>query len=131
MAWSRAGHCGASASSAAGLRPFRGPIPRLDSSGFSRETACAQRSEISLKAAVAVLRANPTPQKEGPCVLPAVGNMKMRSEQSPRSRTGGAGAPEFPRPGVSEHLFQAGGSDAMGSFPPWMTASRRAEGPEL
>lgn len=73
MAWSRAGHRGARASSAAGPRAFRGPIPRLDSSGFSRETACAQRSGISLKAAVAVLRANPTPLEGRALCAPSSG----------------------------------------------------------
>lgn len=41
---------------------------------------------------------------------------------------GGLGSRNFPGPGVSEHLFQAGGSDAMGSFLPWMTGFRKGRG---
>ena len=123
--------CGASASPAAGPRASRGPVSRLDSSGFSRETACGERAEISLKAAVAVLRASPTPLEGRALCAPSSGQHEDEKWTEPEKQDRGSWAPRISRAGVREHLFQVGGSDAMGSFPSWMTASWRAEGPEL
>ena len=105
---------------------FQGPRPTTGQFRLSERPRAARGLRFLRRRLWLCSVPAPPPGRKG-SGAPSSGQREDEKWAEPGSRTSGAGLPGVPT-GMSEHLFQAGGSDATGSLLPWMAGFRKGRG---